>query len=216
MNALVDQIFTRSNPLVSWLRQLAFYGSILDAVLRWNGVKTVVVVGLGAAVGVVPTLATGSNLGHQGSHCCGTDEKHTYVVPADDQPSRRPHIVRRSPLPTSERRRPAAGARSGRHTRLGVHDELKPATGDIVLPVYRPDAFFGTPVDPILKCNGVKTVVLLGIHADTVAVQTLSVRGTWGTSGWWFRMLPSRASLGAVHHDERRLTRARGESGAGD
>lgn len=95
-------------------------------------------------------------------------------------------------------------------------DELKPATGDIVLPLYRPDAFFGTPVDPILKCNGVKTVVLLGIHADTVAVQTLSVRGTWGTSGWWFRMLPSRATLGAVHHDERRLTRARGESGAGD
>ena len=42
----------------------AFYGTILDSVLRWNGVKTVVIVGLGAAVGGVPTLATASNLGY--------------------------------------------------------------------------------------------------------------------------------------------------------
>ena len=42
----------------------AFYGSILDSVLRWNGVKTVVLVGLGVAVGGIPTLATASNLGY--------------------------------------------------------------------------------------------------------------------------------------------------------
>jgi nicotinamidase-related amidase len=60
-----------------------------------------------------------------------------------------------------------------------------------VLPVYRPDAFFGTPLDPILKWNGIKTVVFLGIHADTVAVQTL-------TRAWYlgyFRVAVSDATL---------------------
>ena len=42
----------------------AFYGTILDSVLRWNGVKTIVFVGLGVAVGGVPTLSTASNLGY--------------------------------------------------------------------------------------------------------------------------------------------------------
>ena len=70
-------------------------------------------------------------------------------------------------------------------------DELKPAAGDIVLPVYRPDAFFGTPLDPVLKWNGIKTVVFLGIQADTVAVQTL-------TRAWYlgyFRVVVSDATL---------------------
>jgi nicotinamidase-related amidase len=31
--------------------------------MRWNGIKTVVIVGVGAEVGVVPTLMTASNLG---------------------------------------------------------------------------------------------------------------------------------------------------------
>lgn len=70
-------------------------------------------------------------------------------------------------------------------------DELKPAAGDIVLPVYRPDAFFGTPLDPILKWNGIKTVVFLGIHADTVAVQTLSRAWYLG----YFRVVVSDATL---------------------
>jgi ureidoacrylate peracid hydrolase len=70
-------------------------------------------------------------------------------------------------------------------------DELKPVSGDIVLPVYRPDAFFGTPLDPILKWNGIKTVVFLGINADSVAVQTLSRAWYLG----YFRLAVSDAVL---------------------
>jgi nicotinamidase-related amidase len=95
-------------------------------------------------------------------------------------------------------RRQRANA-GGAHPALAVEgtpgsefiEELKPAAGDIVLPVYRPDAFFGTPLDPLLKWNGIKTVVFLGIDADTVAVQTL-------TRAWYlgyFRVAVSDAIL---------------------
>jgi nicotinamidase-related amidase len=42
----------------------AFYGTILDSVLRWNGIRTVVVAGLGISVGVVPTITSAENLGY--------------------------------------------------------------------------------------------------------------------------------------------------------
>lgn len=44
----------------------AFYGTILDSILRWNGIKTVVTAGVGVAVGGVPTVMTALNLGYQG------------------------------------------------------------------------------------------------------------------------------------------------------
>jgi hypothetical protein len=40
----------------------AFYGTILDSILRWNGIKTVVTTGVGVAVGGVPTVMSASNL----------------------------------------------------------------------------------------------------------------------------------------------------------
>ena len=290
----------------------AFYGSILDSVLRWNGVKTVVVVGLGVAVGGVPTLATASNLGYFpvavtdaliSSDAKRTTDALTYVtdtslaathtellaawksakarplaVPlaarrAQDEPSSLMYEGREIPMTIEEILNPRhtavlvqgiqkdfispgggcdvrgcrydpkqvatilprikeviAAARKknipvlflrttslpgdltssdvlrrqranagGPQSALAVEgtpgsefiEELTPAAGDIVLPVYRPDAFFGTPLDPILKWNGIKTVVFLGIHADTVAVQTLS-------RAWYlghFRVAVSDATL---------------------
>jgi ureidoacrylate peracid hydrolase len=290
----------------------AFYGSILDSVLRWNGVKTVVFVGLGVAVGGVPTLATASNLGYfpvaVTDALISSDPKRTtdalaYVTDtslvtthaelvdawksanprplavaptsrrAQEEPSSVMYEGREIPMTTEEILNPKhtavlvqgiqkdfispgggcdlrgcrydpeqvatilprikeviAAARKknipvlfvrttslpgdltssdvlrrqranagGPQPALGVEgtpgsefiDELKPAAGDIVLPVYRPDAFFGTPLDPILKWNGIKTVVFLGIHADTVAVQTL-------TRAWYlgyFRVVASDATL---------------------
>jgi nicotinamidase-related amidase len=290
----------------------AFYGTILDSVLRWNGVKTVVFVGLGVAVGGVPTLSTASNLGYfpvaVTDALISSDAKQTtdalaYVtdtsqttthtelidawksakprplaVPlaplrAQDEPPSLMYEGRTIPMTTEEilnpshtavlvqgiqrdfispgggcdlrgcrydpkeiaailpsikeviaaarrknipvvflrttslsgdltssdflrRQRASAG---GPPSALAVEgtpgwefiDELRPAKGDIVVPVYRPDAFFGTPLDPILKCNGVKTVVYLGINADTAAVQTL-------TRAWYlgyFRVLVSDATL---------------------
>jgi ureidoacrylate peracid hydrolase len=59
----------------------AFYGTILDSILRWNGIKTVVTTGVGVAVGGVPTVMTASNLGYQsvavGDAFVSTDGKRT-------------------------------------------------------------------------------------------------------------------------------------------
>ena len=49
--------------LPQW-RQDAFFSTQFDALMRWNGIKTMVIVGLGAEVGVVPTLMSASNLGY--------------------------------------------------------------------------------------------------------------------------------------------------------
>lgn len=290
----------------------AFYGTILDSVLRWNGIKTVVFVGLGVAVGGVPTLSTASNLGYFplavmdaliSSDAKATADALAYVtdtslatthtelldawksakarplaVPlaplrAQDEPSSVIYEGRAIPMTTEEILNPkhtavlvqgiqkdfispgggcdvrgcrydpkdiaailprikeviAAAQRKnipvvflrttslpgdltssdflrgqranagGPRPALAVEgtpgsefiDELRPAKRDIVLPVYRPDAFFGTLMDPILKWNGIKTVVFLGIHADTVAVQTL-------TRAWYlgyFRVVVSDATL---------------------
>lgn len=42
----------------------AFFATALDALLRWNDLRTIVIVGVGAEVGIVPTLMTASNLGY--------------------------------------------------------------------------------------------------------------------------------------------------------
>lgn len=290
----------------------AFYGSILDSVLRWNGIKTIVVVGLGVAVGGVPTLATASNLGYfpvaVTDALISSDPKQTtdalaYVtdtslatthtelmeawksakarplaVPPDsgrlgDEPSSVMYEGREIPMTPEEILNPrhtavivqgiqndfispgggcdvrgcrydpkqvaailprikeliAAARRKniplvflrttnlprdltssnflrrqraksgGPRSALAVEGTpgsefiaaLRPTARDVVLPVYRPDAFFGTPLDPILKWNGIKTVVFLGIHADTVAVQTLSRAWYLG----YFRVVVSDATL---------------------
>lgn len=43
----------------------AFFATAVDAFLRWNRIKTLVVVGVGAEVGIIPTLMTASNLGYR-------------------------------------------------------------------------------------------------------------------------------------------------------
>lgn len=42
-------------------------------------------------------------------------------------------------------------------------DEVRPQAGDIVIKKYRSDAFEGTPLDLVLRSNGVKTVVITGV-----------------------------------------------------
>lgn len=52
-------------------------------------------------------------------------------------------------------------------------DELKPKPGDIIVRKYRVDAFFETPLDVLLKWNGIKTIVLTGIGAEIGLVPTV-------------------------------------------
>jgi nicotinamidase-related amidase len=275
----------------------AFYGTILDSILRWNGIKTVVIVGVGIAVGVVPTITTASNLGYfrvAVSDCLlSTDQNRTvaamtylsdhaivrthaevidiwnrsasrpsgFVVSATSRQTGEPSSVmfegREIPVSLEEILNPkhtavlvyqmqndfiapggACDARGCRYepariakvlpaiqtllsaarakgvrvvylrntslpdgvtfsdpqirtfggenrgrlpTPLAMEgtrgwqivDALKPTQGDVILSTYRPDAFFGTILDSLLKWNGIKTVVFVGIDADTGGLQTL-------------------------------------------
>ena len=49
--------------LPKW-RQDAFFSTPLDALMRWNGIKTMVIVGLGTEVGIMPSVMTASALGY--------------------------------------------------------------------------------------------------------------------------------------------------------
>ena len=42
----------------------AFVGTNLDVLLRWNGIRTMIIVGVGAEVGIVPSVLHASNLGY--------------------------------------------------------------------------------------------------------------------------------------------------------
>ena len=49
-------------------------------------------------------------------------------------------------------------------------DEIRPIGDEIVLNKHRVSAFFGTPLDSILRVHGIKTVVVVGVATD-LAVQ---------------------------------------------
>ncbi len=51
-------------PIIKKLRVDCFEQTNLDMILRSNGIRTFVIVGLGAEVGIVPTVSTGQNLGY--------------------------------------------------------------------------------------------------------------------------------------------------------
>lgn len=52
-------------------------------------------------------------------------------------------------------------------------DEVKPEPDDLVLRKYRPDAFFGTHLDDLLRWNGIKSIVLVGNGAEVGLVPTV-------------------------------------------
>ena len=51
-------------PIVKKFRPDMFFSTPLDALLRWNKIRTAVVVGIGAEVGLVPSVLHGDNLGY--------------------------------------------------------------------------------------------------------------------------------------------------------
>jgi nicotinamidase-related amidase len=52
-------------------------------------------------------------------------------------------------------------------------DDVKPEPGDLVIRKYRPDAFFGTHLDHLLRWNGIRTIVLVGIGSEVGLVPTV-------------------------------------------
>jgi nicotinamidase-related amidase len=52
-------------------------------------------------------------------------------------------------------------------------DEVKPEPDDLVLRKYRPDAFYSTHLDDLLRWNGIKSIVLVGNGAEIGIVPTV-------------------------------------------
>ena len=86
-----------------------------------------------------------------------------------------------SPTAQARARAAAASGQAPARTPLGVEhtwgweiiDDVKPVEGDWVLRKYRRDAFFGTILDPLLRWNGIKTIVFVGIGAEIGGLPTL-------------------------------------------
>ncbi len=53
-----------------------------------------------------------------------------------------------------------------------IVDDLKPAKDDIIIRKLRYDAFFGTPLDHILRLNNIKDIVICGVVANICVLHT--------------------------------------------
>jgi nicotinamidase-related amidase len=61
----IEEVAPRENePIVRKLRVDCFLQTNLDMILRSNGIRSFVIVGVGAERGIVPTVAHGQNLGY--------------------------------------------------------------------------------------------------------------------------------------------------------
>lgn len=55
-----------------------------------------------------------------------------------------------------------------------IIEEIKPQLDDIVIEKLRYDAFFGTPLDHILRTYGIKNLVIVGTVANICVLHTVS------------------------------------------
>ena len=74
-----------------------------------------------------------------------------------------------------------------------VIDELKPKEGDHVLDKCKMDAFWGTPLDGILRWNGIKTIAIMGVGGFPGILATVSTAYSLG----YFSVAPEDC-IGAI------------------
>lgn len=55
-----------------------------------------------------------------------------------------------------------------------IIDELKPLTHDIIIEKMRYDAFFGTPLEHLLKIHGIENIIVVGTVANICVLHTVS------------------------------------------
>ena len=61
----IDELAPQPGEIyVNQYKRDAFVGTSLDAILKWNGIRTFIIVGQGVHVGLVPTVSTGESLGY--------------------------------------------------------------------------------------------------------------------------------------------------------
>jgi len=82
-----------------------------------------------------------------------------------------------------------------------IIDELRPTENDIVIEKTRYDAFYGTPLDDILRTNDIKTLVVVGTVANICVLQTAA-----SAAMRWYRVVVPIDGISALNDFDLWLT----------
>ncbi|NAZ11736.1 MAG: isochorismatase family protein [Desulfurococcales archaeon] len=82
-----------------------------------------------------------------------------------------------------------------------IIDELRPTENDIVIEKTRYDAFYGTPLDDILRTNDIKTLVVVGTVANICVLQTVA-----SAAMRWYRVVVPIDGISALNDFDLWLT----------
>ena len=74
-----------------------------------------------------------------------------------------------------------------------IFDQVKPQGGEVVVKKHRNDTFIGTDLEMILRANGIKTIIHIGI-----SVPNGILASTWHASNLGFNSVVPRDAAGAV------------------
>jgi ureidoacrylate peracid hydrolase len=83
-------------------------------------------------------------------------------------PETRSEVWLRQYAPEARDREPLAPDAAG----AGFHPGFEPRPGEVVITKHRYSAFFGTPLDSVLRHRGVRTVVIVGLTTDVCVGMT--------------------------------------------
>lgn len=78
-----------------------------------------------------------------------------------------------------------------------IVEELSPRSGDIVVEKTRYDAFYGTPLDDILRVYGIRDVVIVGTVANICVLHTAA-----GAALRWYRVIVPGDSVSAISDED--------------
>jgi len=82
-----------------------------------------------------------------------------------------------------------------------IIDELKPVKGEIVVEKTRYDGFYGTPIDDLLRVNGIENVVIVGTVANICVLHTAS-----SAALRWYRVYIPMDAISALNDFDFYLT----------
>ncbi len=82
-----------------------------------------------------------------------------------------------------------------------IIDELKPVEGEIVVEKTRYDGFYGTPIDDLLRVNGIRNVVVVGTVANICVLHTAG-----SAALRWYRVYMPMDGISALNEFDYYLT----------
>lgn len=75
-----------------------------------------------------------------------------------------------------------------------IVDELAPLPGEIVIEKTRYDGFYGTPLDDLLRSNGIKHVVVVGTVANICVLHTIA-----SAALRWYKVYTAMDAISAIN-----------------